>query len=185
MSSKKLCLTNFSLGIHAFWIILSVGLFSVQASTSDDFFEPTLGDLSEELEVAIEDQKQAVFVFLEMDGCPFCHWMKQHILSQPQVQTYFQANFLNLSLNIDRKMDITDFQGNQYSMQEFAHLARIRATPLMMFVNLQGQVIFRFTGKASSVEEFLWMGEYIVDKHYLQQSFIRFKQQKRAALKKS
>jgi thioredoxin-related protein len=120
-----------------------------------------------------------------MDGCPFCHWMKQHVLNQPEVQNYFQKNFLNLSLNISREMDMTDFQGTQYSMQEFSHLLRIRATPLMLFVDLKGQVIFRFIGKTSSVQEFLWMGEYDAEWHYHQHSFIRFKQQKRASLKKS
>jgi thioredoxin-related protein len=176
---------RFSLWVRALWLTLSLCAFSVQGAEADDFFDPTFGALNEELEVAADDQKKAVFVFFEMDGCPFCHWMKQHVLNQPEVQNYFQKNFLNLSLNISREMDMTDFQGTQYSMQEFSHLLRIRATPLMLFVDLKGQVIFRFIGKTSSVQEFLWMGEYVAEGHYHQHSFIRFKQQKRASLKKS
>ena len=40
------------------------------------FFDETFGDFTEELTHAREQGKVGVFVFFEMDECPFCHRMK-------------------------------------------------------------------------------------------------------------
>ncbi|MCP4876717.1 MAG: thioredoxin fold domain-containing protein [Gammaproteobacteria bacterium] len=150
------------------------------------FFEQTLGDLSEELEIARESGKQGVFVFFEMDECPFCHRMKQTVLNQPEVQDFFRQHFHSITIDIEGDIEIVDFDGQDTTQKEFARQNRVRATPLMAFYDLQGKRIFKYTGAASGVQEFIWMGEYIVNQVYLQKDdsgrnirFTRFKQMKK------
>jgi len=150
------------------------------------FFEQTLGDLTEELEIARAAGKQGVFLFFEMDECPFCHRMKQTVLNQPEVQEYFRQYFHSLSMDIEGDIEIVDFAGDEITQKEFARKNRVRATPMMAFYDLQGNQIFKYTGAASGVQEFMWMGEYIVNRVYLQKDasgrnirFARYKKMKK------
>ena len=150
------------------------------------FFEQTLGDLTEELEIARDEGKRAVFVFFEMDECPFCHRMKQTVLNQPEVQAFFRDNFHSISVDIEGDIEIVDFEGTATTQKEFARSNRVRATPLMAFYDLDGKQIFKYVGATSGVEEFLWMGEYIAEGVYLQKDesgrdirFARYKKMKK------
>jgi thioredoxin-related protein len=173
------------------WLILlclAPGLS--QATTERDpyryFFESSLGDLTEELEIARENGKQGIFVFFEMDECPFCHRMKQTVLNQPDVQDFFRARFHSLSIDIEGDIEIVDFAGNDTTQKEFARSNRVRATPLLAFYDLQGNLLFKYVGATAGKEEFIWMGEYIADQVYLQKDdsgrdirFTRYKRMKK------
>ena len=150
------------------------------------FFEQSLGDLTEELEIAREEGKRAVFVFFEMDECPFCHRMKQTVLNQPEVQAYFKQHFHSLTIDIEGDIEIVDFSGDDTTQKEFARNQRVRATPLMAFFDLDGERIFKYVGATSGIDEFLWMGEYIADEIYRQKDdsgrnirFARYKKMKK------
>jgi thioredoxin-related protein len=173
--------------LAALAIIIALWPALMQASTPRDpyqfFFEASLGDLTEELEIAREDGKQGVFVFFEMDECPFCHRMKQTVLNQPDVQDYFKRNFHSLAMDIEGDIEIVDFQGNNTTQKEFARQNRVRATPLLAFFDLQGQLVFKYVGAPAGKQEFLWMGEFVADEVYLQKDDagrnIRFTRYKR------
>jgi thioredoxin-related protein len=157
------------------------------ASTPRDpyqyFFEASLGDFTEELEIARENGKQGVFVFFEMDECPFCHRMKNSVLSQPDVQEYYRQHFHSLTVDIEGDIEIVDFKSQEMTQKEFARANRVRATPLLAFYDLEGNQVFKFTGAPSGKAEFLLMGEYILNQVYLQKDDqgrnIRFTRYKR------
>lgn len=164
----------------------------LQASSPRDpyqyFFEQTLGDLTEELEIAREQGKQGVFLFFEMDECPFCHRMKQTVLNQPEVQEFFNQHFHSLTIDIEGDIEIVDFKGLSTTQKEFARNNRVRATPMLAFYDLEGNRIFKYVGAPSGMQEFMWMGEYIVNQVYLQKDetgrnvrFTRFKRMKQKA----
>lgn len=174
----------------AFTIIICTLPALLQAATPRDpyqfFFEQTLGDLTEELEIARDEGKQGIFLFFEMDECPFCHRMKQTVLNQPEVQEYFNQRFHSLSIDIEGDIEIVDFAGKDTTQKEFARSNRVRATPLLAFYDLEGNRIFRYVGAPSGMQEFLWMGEYIADRVYLQTDdtgrnirFARYKRMKK------
>jgi len=169
-----------------FWVLPALLHASSPRDPYQYFFEQTLGDLTEELEIAREQGKQGVFVFFEMDECPFCHRMKQTVLNQPEVQEYYRRYFHSLSMDIEGDIEIVDFTGADTTQKEFARKNRVRATPMMAFYDLQGNQIFKYTGAASGIQEFMWMGEYIVDRVYLQKDtsgrnirFARYKNMKK------
>lgn len=165
------------------WLVLCMVLWAplLQADASK-FFDDTLGDFSEELEMAREQGKKGILLFFEMDECPFCHRMKTTILNRDEVIEYFKQHFLIFSVDIEGDVEITDFQGNITTQKDFAFKKhRVRATPVIAFFDLSGQRVTRFTGATSSAEEFMWLGEYVVNGEYNNMSFTKFKRAKRKA----
>jgi thioredoxin-related protein len=143
------------------------------------FFSETFGDFAEELAQAKAEGKQGVLVFFEMDECPFCHYMKKNVLNQPEVQSYYREHFLNLVVDIEGDVEITDFEGNSTTQKAWAEKNRVRATPVIAFFDLDGKQIHRHTGRTAGTEEFLWMGEYVAKAIYKQKSFSAFKREKK------
>jgi thioredoxin-related protein len=146
------------------------------------FFDQSLGDFQEELANARDQGKQGVLLFFEMDECPFCHRMKETILNQPEVQDYFKANFLIFTVDIEGDIPITDFQGKATTQKEFAFREhRVRATPVFLFFDLDGKQVARYTGATADQQEFMWLGQYVVDGIYKEMPFAKFKREQRTA----
>ncbi len=132
----------------------------------DHLFQQSLGDFSEELEIAREEGKKGIFVFFEMDECPFCHRMKSTVLNQPEIQDSFNQDFLSLSVDIEGDIEILDFKGRETTQKQFASKNRVRATPVLAFYDLEGNQVAKYTGATSGSEEFMWLAEYVVDGIY-------------------
>ncbi len=130
------------------------------------FFEQSLGDMAEELEVAREEGKQGLFVFFELDECPFCHRMKRTVLNQPEVQEFFRKHFHSLAVDIEGDIEVTDFKGTETTLKGFASQYRVRATPVLAFFDLDGNLLVRYTGATSGVEEFMWLADYYLQGVY-------------------
>lgn len=147
------------------------------------FFDETWGDLREELETARAEGKQGVLLFFELDECPFCHRMKRSVLNQPEVQEYFRKNFRIFIIDIEGDVEMVDFQGNPTTQKDFAFKAnRVRATPVMVFYDLDGKEITRYTGATSGADEFMWLGQFVAEGHFEKMRFTKYKrQQARAA----
>ncbi len=159
---------------------MSLGQASVPRDPYKHFFNETFGDYSEELERAKEEGKKGILLFFEMDECPFCHRMKKTVLNQPEVQEFYREHFLNFTIDIEGDVEIVDFKGNEIAQKDFSTNAfKVRATPVIAFIDLDGNVITRYTGATSGPEEFLWLGEYVSDQHYTVERFTRFKRKKR------
>jgi thioredoxin-related protein len=55
----------------------------------------------------------------------------------------------------------------------------VRATPVFVFFDTEGNLLTRYTGAVKDVDEFLLLGEYVVEGHYKE---MRFNNYKRARL---
>jgi thioredoxin-related protein len=112
--------------------------------------------------------------------------MKQTVLNQPEVQEYFNEKFHSLAIDIEGDIELVDFTGADTTEKEFARQNRVRATPLLVFFNLQGEPVFKYVGAPSGPQEFMWMGEYIVMGYHLKTDdsgrrirFARYKRMKK------
>lgn len=142
------------------------------------FFNDSFWNFSEELETARASGKKGILIMFEMDECPFCHRMKTTILNQPDVQDYFRESFLIFAVDIEGDVELTDFEGRVTTMKDFAFQQyRVRATPVFAFFDLDGKYIkqARFTGAAKDKEEFMLLGQYVVDGAYKNEAFTRYK----------
>lgn len=150
------------------------------------FFNETWNNFQEELVTAQEEGKKGILLFFEMDECPWCHRMKTTVLNQPEVQEYYRKHFLNFSVNIEGDVEVVDFKGETYTQKYFSEkINRVRATPVFGFYDLDGNQVVRFTGATSSVEEFIWLGEFFLDGHYKNTNFTKFKREKKKAARQA
>ncbi len=97
------------------------------------------------------------------------------------MQEYYQQRFLVLSVDIESDEEIVDFAGNETTKKKyFAKIAKNRgATPVFAFFDMQGQMVVRYTGAASGVDEFILLGEYASEKIYEKMPFSKYKRVKR------
>ncbi|NNE63424.1 MAG: thioredoxin fold domain-containing protein [Gammaproteobacteria bacterium] len=156
--------------LRIIFMLLMLCVLSVSASTPRDpyqhFFQQSLGDFTEELEIAREEGKKGIFVFFEMDECPFCHRMKNTVLNQSDVQDSFNQIFHSLTVDVEGDLEIVDFTGNEITQKQFASRNRVRATPVLAFYDLEGNQVVRYTGATSGSEEFMWLAEYVAEEIY-------------------
>jgi thioredoxin-related protein len=161
-------------------LLSSIAQFAAAAVEPRDpgqfFFDQTFGDFSEELQTAREQGKTGVLLMFEMDECPFCHRMKARVLNQPEVQDYFKAHFLIFPVDVEGDVEVTDFEGNLAAQKDFAlKQFRVRATPVFAFFDLDGNLVARYTGATRDSEEFLLLGQYVVDGAYQDVTFTKYK----------
>ncbi len=168
-------------------ILLALTMLNTSAAEQLDpyehFFETGFGDYAEELARAREENKKGILLFFEMDECPFCHRMKTTVLNQSQVQAFYREHFLCFAVDIEGQVEIVDFAGRPQLESEFATVQhRVRATPVFAFFDLDGELVQRYTGAASGVDEFMWLGEFVAQGLYAETNFTRYKRaRKRAA----
>jgi thioredoxin-related protein len=165
------------------WLLAVLMLFTLPAwaETRDpatNFFQPKFGDLQADLQEAKKQGKKGIFLFFEMDDCPFCARMKSTILNQADVQDAYRANFLLFPIDVNGDTELTDFQGKSTSEKAFAFANRVRATPTLLFFDLDGKLVARHTGPTKDSAEFLLLGNYVVEGAYASQPFVRYKQGK-------
>lgn len=166
-----------------FRILAFVGLLMTAASgfaetrdVNQYFFDQKLGDLKAELSTARQEGKQGVLLMFEQEDCPWCHRMKETILNQSEVQEYFKQHFLIFPMDIKNDLALIDFKGKNTTEKAFSAEHRVRATPVFLFFDLDGNVTYRFTGVARDAREFMLLGRYVLDGVYKTQTFTVYKQ---------
>ncbi|MDX9995403.1 MAG: thioredoxin family protein [Rhodocyclaceae bacterium] len=155
------------------WLFV-IAATTVRASPGDAFFEKSLGDYAAELKAARQQGKQGVLLVFEAEGCPFCHRMRETVLSRPEVQAFFHRHFTAYSVDILGSVTVTDFSGSEVTEKAFARALRIRATPTFLFVGVDGREIARYTGATRDAAEFMALGRYVTEGHWQKTSFAEF-----------
>jgi thioredoxin-related protein len=56
--------------------------------------------------------------------------------------------------------------------------SRVRATPVMIFFDLEGQPVVRYTGPTTTKEEFMLLAKFFVSGSYKTMPFTRYKRSK-------
>lgn len=158
------------MGAFSMTLMLTLMLASTSLMAADGgFFDENFGNLKEELEAAKAEGKAGVFLFFEMEECPFCHKMKTTVFSQPEVRDYFRQHFRILSIDINGDVELVNFKGQNTTQKKFAFEEyRVRATPVMGFFDLEGNLVAKYTGPTRDAKEFMLLGEYVVSGAYKQ-----------------
>ena len=161
--------------------LMLFALSAAAAGTRDPgsyFFQPKFGDLQADLQEARKQGKKGIFLFFEMDNCPFCERMRYTILNQIEVQEAYRKWFLLYPIDVNGDTELTDFQGKTTTEKAFALAHRVRATPTLLFFDLDGKLVTRHTGPTKDKAEFLLLGRYVAEGAYAREPFARYKQGK-------
>ena len=146
------------------------------------FFDESLNDMQEEKETAADEGKKGILLMFEMDECPFCARMKKTVLNRGKVQDYFREHFRILTVDIEGDLELTDFEGNDTTQKDFSlKQFRVRATPVFQFLDLKGKPIKngRLTGATRDANEFMMLGQYIVEGENENMPFLRYKRKQK------
>jgi len=162
----------------AFLLLFAAPTWAETRDPGTYFFQSKFGDFKAELATAKQQGKKGIFLFFEMDDCPFCARMKSTILNQSDVQDAYRAQFLIYSIDVNGDTAMTDFQGKETTEKAFAFAQRVRATPTLLFFDLDGKLIARHTGPTKDKAEFLLLGQYVTEGAYATQPFTKYKQGK-------
>jgi len=146
------------------------------------FFTQTFGDLPEEMQIAVDNGKLGMLLFFEAEECGYCRRMLKQVFNQRSVQDWYTERFVNIAVDVFGDVEIKDFDGITLPSKVFADQRRIFATPLVSFIDPNGIEIYRHFGMIRTPEEFLLLGEYIVDKHYYDTEFEIFLRSKGAQI---
>lgn len=109
------------------------------------------GSWEEALAKSKKEQKP-IFLDIYATWCGPCKKMAKYTFSDKEVATYYNANFINLSL--DGEKDLGGVLANQYG---------IKAYPALLFVNADGKLIHQFSGYHNS-NQFLKLGNQVLAK---------------------
>ena len=143
--------------------------FSSETDTRDPgefFFTQTFGDLPEEMQVARDEGKLGMLLFFESAACPYCRHMLEKVFNQRSVQDWYTERFVNIAVDIHGDVELKDFDGITLPSKIFSDQRRIFMTPVVAFIDLNGNEIYRHLGMVKTPEEFLLLGKYIEDEHY-------------------
>jgi thioredoxin-related protein len=158
-------------------VLLVLGIYTAAWSTAfaeererrdarEYFFTQTFGDLPEELQAARDSDKLGMVLFFEAESCPYCQHMIRKVFSDREVQDWYGERFVSIAIDIHGDVEMTDFDGITLPSKIIADHRRVFLTPVMTFVDLEGNEVYRHLGMIRTPEEMLVLGEYIAGKHH-------------------
>lgn len=100
----------------------------------EDWFLESFLDMREDFAQAKANGKRFVIIW-EQKGCPYCKDLHSQTLSQDNIKSYMQDNFVVVQLNIWGDRDVTDFAGEEMSEKDFAAKMGIAFTPTVQFLH--------------------------------------------------
>lgn len=146
---------------------------------ADGFWDDSFFDMPADVKQAKADGKTGVFLFFQMADCPFCHRMETTVFTDPDVMAFMKKHFVTASIDIEGDVMMTDFQGKSISQKDFAFKQfRVRATPVMAFIDTDGKVATLFTGPTRSAQEFLTLAKFVTSGAYKEPGMNFFKYRK-------
>jgi len=165
-------------------LLLSQPLFAADVTRDpmQHFFHQSFGSLPDEAAEAKAAGQMGILIMFEAEDCPWCAKMKATVLNQVAVQDYYRKHFRILMMDINGDVTMTDFANNEIPQKDFAFKHhRVRATPVFLFLGLDGKVMARYTGATADVREFLLLGEYVVKGVWKEKTFTAYKRAQQSA----
>ncbi|MEM6397094.1 MAG: thioredoxin family protein [Bacteroidota bacterium] len=129
----------------AYTLLLALFFFSLQAQDVGIAFEHDR-TFAELLEQAKQEDK-LIFVDAYATWCGPCKMMERRVFNQEAVGEFYNANFINLKLDVER--------GEGPGL---ARRYRVRAMPTYLFINSDGDIVHTAMG-AMQESKFLQLGQ--------------------------
>ena len=153
--------------------------FAATRDAEQNFFDLKMGDFKSELATAKKEGKTGIMIMFELEDCPFCYRMKHTILNQSEVQDYYHRHFLIFAVDIRGDLPMEDFNGKETTEKAFSVNHRVYGTPVFDFFDLDGELVTRFPGTAKDANEFLLLGQCVVEGACKTMSFSAYKKQQK------
>ncbi len=132
-------------------------------------------DLSAQKQLAQQTQKQGILIFFEMEHCRFCQQMRQTVFAQTQLQQFFRQRFRTVAFNFSLDFPLKDFKQQSLTPLDFIMQQRIKVSPTLVFLDSEGNELYRFIGVSTDEQELRWLAEYVLSDKLDTMDFATFK----------
>ncbi|HEY0896201.1 MAG TPA: thioredoxin fold domain-containing protein, partial [Sphingobacteriaceae bacterium] len=101
-------------------------------------------------------EQRYIFVDTYTTWCLPCKEMEKEIFPQPAVGAFFNANFINVALQLDvTKKDNEEVKRRYEDARYFLNTYKIRSFPTYLFFDPYGELVHTINGASSTGEEFI------------------------------
>lgn len=127
-------------------------------------FERETRDVHAEVQAAAGSGRNLA-VLLTMPDCPGCRDMEQNVFRDAATEKAFEAKFAAVRVDITQGSTLMDPVGNATTASRWATRLHAVGTPSFVFLNPQGQVLYRYTG-ALDARGFRQLSQYVASGQY-------------------
>lgn len=111
-----------------------------------DWFKHSFLDLQEDLQEAIEQDKQGIIVYFGQRRCAYCKMLMQVNFGLSDITTYTRSHFDIIPIDIWGVDELTDLKGVTLSEREYAIRENTNFTPSLIFYGREGDEALRLRG---------------------------------------
>ncbi len=140
-------------------------LFAVTCYTQDTAIQ-YISTNTNWIDILTKAKTEHKYIFMDCYAtwCKPCIWMDANILNKPEVVLYFNKNFLNVRVQVNKTNKDSPNVINWYEdarriQQEYG----IMAFPTYMFFSPEGNVVHRFTAAVESPQKFIQYASQALD----------------------
>jgi len=152
------------------WILVmaitTLPWMSTGHNTEIEFTEWLKMELAQEY--ASNDGKN-IMVFIEAEWCGICRQMERNVFPDSAVQRLIKEKYHPVTIDLDSRETIT-FNEEEMTEREFARTMNVSATPTILFINPQGEVVAHQIGY-NPVDRFEALLRFINSDHFGKISF--------------
>ncbi|MFO1429812.1 MAG: thioredoxin fold domain-containing protein [Candidatus Competibacteraceae bacterium] len=141
-------------------------------------FETSTNDLAAAVVTARTEKKQLMVMFEQAD-CGYCERMKRTVLRDTATETAITHRFHTVAVSLDSDAMLIDSTGKSTTVRELASRLHLLATPVFVFYDGNGQILYRYAGVLTEPADFQLLGRYVSDGAYEQQPFAEYRRQRR------
>ncbi len=134
------------------------------AYETPSWFKDSFLDIQEDAAEAAESGKH-VLLFFHLNECPYCERMLRDSFLQEPLQSYIQANFDTIGVNIKGDREIAFDADTAVSEKTLAEKLQIQYTPTIVFLDGNNNAVVRLNGYRSPAR-FKSILEYVHSKSY-------------------
>nr|CRH07551.1 Conserved exported protein of unknown function. Similar to the C-terminal of thiol:disulfide interchange protein dsbD [Candidatus Magnetococcus massalia] len=150
-------------------LLLLLAPTTASALVQEPFFQDSFLDMAEDAATAADEGK-ILMLFYEQEACPYCKQLHETTLRDAKVQSYMQAHFYPVLLDIYGAREVSNFRGKATREKAFARSQRVHFTPTVIYYDAKGHELFRLAGYWKPMH-FLASMRYVKEGHYKDKNF--------------
>ncbi|MCI0506898.1 MAG: thioredoxin fold domain-containing protein [Gammaproteobacteria bacterium] len=120
-----------------------------------------------------QQEKKHIFVYFGRYGCGFCAKTNIESFSDPELKKRYVKNYILVYADAESGNRLTLPSGERLTEAELGAQLNVFATPVFLYLDMNGEVLFRAPG-FKTVEEFVEFDRYIQEGHYKTKSINEF-----------